>query len=312
MTGGTTEDARGATTRNLQAIGAMVLATVAFALGDAAMKVAAARIPTGEAVFLRSFGSVLLAFLIAHRTGVLAGFRRALVPLMGWRCIGDAGNSLCFQAALGRMPFADIWGILQLTPLTLTAASALFLGAAVGWRRWLAVTAGLIGALLVVRPGSSAFNAWALLAVASVLFGTLRDITTRRLDPKIPMLVIMILSQALVALSGLGLSAWQGWVTPSAADLGLIAIAAAFTLAGHLGLVASLRIGEIAAVAPFRYAGIVWAILLGYLFWGEWPDSLAMTGIAILIGAGLYTLYREQRVRVQRSSSPSTSRGVLS
>jgi drug/metabolite transporter (DMT)-like permease len=282
--------------RSLEAIAAMVMATFVFTLGDVAMKLVTGAVPTGEAVFLRSSLSVALVLAAAVHAGAIAGLRRALVPLMGWRSLGDAGNSLCFQAALGRMPLADIMGVLQLTPLTLTAASALFLGAYVGWRRWSAVAAGLIGALLVIKPGSSAFNAWALLAVLSVLCGTLRDVATRRLDGGISPLLILLVSQSVVALLGLAASAFEAWVWPTPAQFGLIAIAAVLTLAGHLWVIVSLRMAEISIVAPFRYAGIVWAILLGLLIWGELPDALSFAGIAILISAGLFTFYRERKL----------------
>ncbi len=283
---------------NLAAIGAMVLATVAFVLGDAAMRLAAGTLPTGQSIFLRSLTSVLLAAVVAHAMGLLSQLRRALVGWMGWRCVGDAGNSLLFQAALSRMGFADIMGVLQLTPLTLTAASALFLGAQVGWRRWAAVGAGLAGALLVIKPGTSAFTIWAVLAVGSVLCGTLRDIATRKLDAAIATVIILLISQAAVALAGLGLALFQGLVWPSPRDGALVVFAGVMTLLGHLGMIISLRIGEISAVAPFRYASVVWAIIVGVVLFREVPDGWSLAGMAILVTAGLYAFHRERKVRV--------------
>jgi drug/metabolite transporter (DMT)-like permease len=286
--------------RSVKAIGAMVLATVAFTFGDAAMKLIAGTVPTGQAVFLRCTGSALLVAIAAVYSGVITSIRKAFVPLMAWRSAGDAGSALFFQAAVGRMPFADIMGILQLTPLTLTAASAIFLGARVGWRRWAAVAAGLCGALLVIKPGTSAFNIWALLAVGTVLCGTLRDITTRRLDSGLSPLVIMMVSQAFVALIALGFAVFESWIWPTPTEMALIAFSAALTLAGHLWVIASIRGGDIATVAPFRYAGIVWAILLGLFVWGELPDALSFAGIAILIAAGIYAFQRERRASAGR------------
>lgn len=288
---------------SLKAIAAMVLATIVFTLGDAAMKLVTASLPTGQSVFLRCLGSVVLVAIAAAYTGVLHTVGRALVPLMGLRSVGDAGSALLFQAALAYMAFADIVGILQLTPLTLTAASAIFLGAKVGWRRWLAVAAGLVGALLVIKPGTSTFNAWAIIAVLSVLCGTLRDISTRQLDPGLSPLIIMMISQSFVACVALGTLSYETWVWPSALALGQVGVAAACILIGHLWVIFSLRAGDIATVAPFRYAGIVWAILIGLIVWGELPDLLTVVGIAILISAGLYTFYRERRLAMAASRS---------
>ena len=252
---------------------------------------------TGETVFLRGVSTVTIVTIAAFWTGAIYRLRDALVRAMGWRSVGDVGSALFFQAALARMPFADLMGILQVIPLSLTAASALFLGEHVGWRRWTAVATGFAGALLVIKPGSSAFNAWALLGVLSVLCGTLRDVSTRRLDAALSPLLIMMLSQLVVAFAGLVCLVFEAWKVPSAGELFALIFASVFSLLGHLCVIYSLRSGEMAAVAPFRYAGIVWAILLGFLIWKELPDTLSLGGISILVSAGLYTLYREQQLR---------------
>jgi len=160
---------------------------------------------------------------------------------------------------------------------------------------------GFFGALLVIKPGSSAFNAWALLGVLSVLCGSLRDVSTRRLDVGLSPLLIMLLSQVVVAASGLVCLTFETWSMPNLTELFFLVFASVFSLAGHLCMIYSLRSGEIGAVAPFRYAGIVWSILLGFLIWHQLPDALSFIGIAILVSAGLYTFYREQQLRRLRS-----------
>jgi drug/metabolite transporter (DMT)-like permease len=286
---------------NLRGIAAMVAATALFTCGDAAMKLVSTSLPTGETVFVRGLSTVTIVTVAAFWTGAIYRLRDAFVRAMGWRSVGDVGSALFFQAALARMPFADLMGILQMTPLSLTAASALFLGEHVGWRRWTAVVIGFAGALLVIKPGSSAFNAWALLGVLSVLSGSLRDVNTRRLDVALSPLLIMLLSQIVVAASGLGCWVYETWTVPSLAELFFLVFASTFSLAGHLCMIYSLRSGEVGAIAPFRYAGIVWSILLGFLIWHQLPDALSFIGIAILVSAGLYTFYREQQLRRLRS-----------
>jgi drug/metabolite transporter (DMT)-like permease len=287
---------------NLKGIVAMVAATALFSFGDAFMKVASASLPTGENVFARSLCTAIIITTAAILTGSIGSLKQAFVPTMGWRCAGDVGSSLFFQGALARMPFADIMGVLQMTPLSLTAASALFLGEYVGWRRWTAVLIGFGGALLVIKPGSSTFNAWAILAVLSVLSGTLRDVSTRNLNPLISPLVILMLSQTVVALAGLACCTFETWVLPSHSQFLCLLFAAIFSLTGHLCVIYSLRSGELSAVAPFRYAGMVWAILLGFTIWNQLPDNLTLVGILVLTLAGIYTFYREQQLRRVRSA----------
>jgi drug/metabolite transporter (DMT)-like permease len=294
---------------NVKGIAAMVAATALFTCGDAAMKLVSARLPTGETIFVRGLSSVAIVAVAAFWTGAIYRLKDALVRGMGWRSVGDMGSALFFQAALARMPFADLMGILQITPLSLTAASALFLGERVAWRRWTAVAVGCAGALLVIKPGSNAFNAWALLGLLSVLSGTLRDVATRRLDVALSPLLIMILSQLAVASAGLACWAFETWATPTLGEFLALVFASVFSLTGHLCVIYSLRSGEVAAVAPFRYAGIVWAILIGYAIWQQLPDNLSLAGIFILVSAGLYTFYREQQLRrLQRAQRAAAGR----
>lgn len=288
---------------NLKGIAAMVAATALFTCGDAAMKLVAGSLPTGETVFVRGVFTVAIVTVAAFWTGAIYALRQAFVRPMAARSIGDVGSALFFQAALARMPFADLMGILQMTPLSLTAASALFLGEHVGWRRWTAVAVGFAGALLVIKPGTSAFNAWALLGVLSVLCGTLRDVSTRRLDVALSPLLIMMLSQLVVASAGLGCWVFETWQVPSFTEFLCLAFASVFSLAGHLCVIYSLRSGEVAAIAPFRYAGILWAILIGLLIWNQLPDALSLAGISVLVSAGLYTFYREQKLRRLRAAA---------
>lgn len=283
--------------RNLGAIGAMVLSTVLYTLSDTAMKLASETVPTGQAIVMRSAGSVAILLAAAVASGVAGQIREAFNRIMLWRTLGDAGNSLCFQAALARMPLADTMGILQLSPLSLTAASALFLGAHVGWRRWSAVLVGFIGALLVIKPGTSAFNIYALLVVLSVLCGSLRDLSTRKLDPALSPLVILLISQVGVGVVALGTAAFSPWHWPTLGAYVHLGIAAAFIAAGHIAGIAAIRHSDLAVVAPFRYAGILWAVLSGYLVWGHVPDFSASIGILVLVLAGLYTLRRERHLR---------------
>src|SRR5215471_7975405 len=282
---------------NVRSIAAMVAATALFTCGDAAMKLVSANLPTGETICVRGFSSLAIVTVAAFWTGAIYRLKDALVRGMGWRSVGDVGSAVFFQAALARMPFADLMGILQITPLSLTAASALFLGERVGWRRWTAVAVGCAGAVLVIKPGSSAFNAWALLGLLSVLSGTVRDVATRRLDVALSPLLIMALSQLAVASAGLSCWAFETWQIPTSSELLALVFASVFSLTGHLCVISSLRSGEVAAVAPFRYAGIVWAILIGYAIWRQLPDGLSLAGILILVSAGLYTFYREQKLR---------------
>lgn len=277
----------------------MVLATALFCCGDAMMKLAAATLPTTETMFVRSATSAVLVLTFAWMTGALVHFRRGFSKAMAFRAGSDATASLLFQAALGRMHFADVMAVLQISPLTLTAGSALFLGEKVGWRRWSAVAAGLFGALLIVKPGTNSFTWWAVAAILSVIAGAARDISTRRIDPLLPTSLIMGISAVVVSLASLLGAVFQDWQTPAGWTLFMLLCAGVCSMLGQLCVITAVRSAEISVVAPFRYAGIVWALILDLAIWAHVPDGWAMIGIVAVSAAGLYTFYRERVLRLQ-------------
>ena len=235
-------------------------------------------------------------------TGAAWALPHALSPRLLLRGLADVGGTVFFLSALVRMPMGDVFGILQFTPLAITAAAALFLGARVGWRRWTATCVGLVGVLIIVRPGGDAFTPYALLVMTSVAFSVARDLLTRGVGTGVPTLVIAGASSGIVTLSSLGFTLFETWSWPSPGTVLTLAVASVALLGGQYCLIAAMRTGEIAVVAPFRYSIILWAILSGFLVWREVPDALTWLGIAIVSAAGLYTFLREQHLaRVGRA-----------
>lgn len=278
---------------------AMVAATAVFCCGDALMKLAATQLPTTQTMFIRSLTAACLVSTFAYVTGAGAQIRLAFTGAMGLRAGGDVTASLLFQAALGRMHFADVMAVLQVAPLTMTAGSALFLGEKVGMRRWSAVAVGLLGALLIVKPGSSAFNWWSVCAILSVICAAVRDVSTRRIDPLMPTPLILAFSAAAVTLASLVGCLFENWHTPRALEVGMLMAAGVLSMVGQLCVITAVRSTEISVVAPFRYAGIIWALLLGFAIWGHIPDLPAMVGISAVTLAGIYTFHRERVLQRQ-------------
>ena len=281
---------------NIRGIVGMLVAMAVFVLNDTLMKLAAAHLPTGEAIFLRGVFTVGFCLALIYATNLSWALPLALSPRVALRSLMDIGGTMLFLLALVHMPLGDIFGIMQFTPLAITAAAALFLGAKVGWRRWLAAAVGLIGVLIIVRPGGTAFNPYAILALGAVLCSVSRDIVTRGVAQHVPSLLIAGSSATMVMLASLGFTAFENWRWPSLGTTLMLAAAAIALLAGQYCLIAATRIGDIAVVAPFRYSLIVWAVASGYIVWGEVPDSASWVGIAIVSLAGLYTFLREQHL----------------
>ncbi|MFO6465460.1 DMT family transporter [Jannaschia sp. KMU-145] len=291
---------------NLKGAFLMMGAMATFTMNDAALKWLAEDLPAFQVTFLRGCVATTLIVLLSWAMGTLGrGIARADRPWAFGRSAAETAAFLPFLLALQNMPLANITAILAALPLSITAAGALFLGERVGWRRWTAIGVGLVGVLLIVRPGTEGFNAWSAVAMITVLLATARDLLTRRLSRDTPSLNVAAITAAMVTLLGLALSLAEPWGRPTAGQGGMILAAAGFIFAAYLCSVMAMRVGEVGAVTPFRYTSLVWALILGWLVFGDWPATLTLIGAALIAATGLYTLWREGRVApMPRATGP--------
>jgi drug/metabolite transporter (DMT)-like permease len=281
----------------MRGIAAMTGSQVAFVSNDVLVKLAAEALPMGEILFLRGlFASLLIGAAILW-LGLQREFYAAWNRIIIWRGLGELGATYFYLLALFQMPIANVIIIFQATPLAATAGAAIFLKERVSWRRWLAIAAGFAGVLLVVRPGLSGFDAYGLLVLVSVLFVTLRDITTRVMPVAIPTLLVTFVTAVLVTLMGAAMGVTERWLWPSGGQFLQLAGAAALLFAAYFTIIAALRLGDVSVTAAFRYVAVVFAIGFGYAIWGDVPDAMTLLGSAIIIGAGIYTVYRERQAR---------------
>lgn len=273
----------------------MIASMAGFSLNDAFIKSVGADLPLFQAVFLR--GILASAFIggLAWADGALR-FRpgRSDGKLLGLRIFGEIGGTACFLTALFHMPLANATAILQSVPLAVTLAAALFLGETVGWRRYLAISVGFCGVLIIARPGAEGFNSYALWAAGAIFFIVLRDLSTRRMTAGAPALAVaLITSLALTVVSGLA-SVMVDWQPVRPLHLGLLAISASGLLVGYVCGVNAMRLGDIGVTQPFRYTLLIFATVYGMVLFGEFPDFWTLVGSGIVVAAGLYTFHRER------------------
>lgn len=280
---------------NGRAILFMMLAMAGFIVNDSFVKLVSERLPLGEIMFVRGMMALVLVLALAVFNGEVRRFSLLVNRIVGLRVFAEVTATVLYLTALFNMEIANATAILQALPLLVTAGAAVFLGAPVGWRRWTAIAVGFCGVLLIVRPGMEGFNAWALIALASVLFMALRDLATNVLPKSIPTLGVTFATLVGVTVTGIALSLGETWVMPTLPDLTFLAAAALFILIGFVAIINAMRIGDISLVAPFRYSIIVWAIIIGFVVWGDVPDLPTLAGIAIVVATGLYSLMRERK-----------------
>jgi drug/metabolite transporter (DMT)-like permease len=281
---------------NLLAIATVIAAGFFLICGDAFLRGPSAELPLGQLVAGRSIVACACLALAAWWQGVLCWHRGLHSMAMAIRIVAEIGAALFFIAAILRMPFANAAAILQFIPLVTTVAAAWLFAERVGWQRWCAGAVGLLGVGLVLQPGTSGFTWWSLLAVAAMLCMSLRDLATTRIDRSVPTLLIGAVSAAGVAVSSLAMLPLAPWPLPSAQSAGLVAAGGVFVAAGFYCMVQAMRLGEVSAVAPFRYGTVLWALLIGIVVWDEVPNLLAVLGIVIVVAPGLAMLARERRL----------------
>lgn len=291
-------------TENLRGILAMLAAMACFSAGDSLIKYVGRDLPPGEMMFVRGIFTSILTVGFAYSIGALRGLHHALTPAIALRSLGDIGATAFFFVAVLRLPFAEVNAISQSTPLALTAAAALFLAEPVGWRRWSALLVGLLGVLIIIRPGGNAFDWAALFVMASVACVTVRDLLTRHIGLALSASVLASITAVVVTLGGLLLLPFETWRMPSAGNALLLACSGLTIFVGNYAMIMAMRWGEISVVAPFRYTGTIFVVLLGYFVFDEWPDDVTFIGIGVVMVAGLYTLHREtvhMRLRARKS-----------
>ena len=280
---------------NLLGAALMTCCVLAYVLNDAVMKLLFADIDFFQAIFLRGLVSLPPILILALITKtLLQKYSAKNQRLMIIRILAEIGTTVTFLTALKHMPLANVTAILQSLPLAITMAAAIFLGEPVGWRRWSAICVGFTGVLIIIRPGLAGFNSYSLLALAAVILLTVREISTRQLDNKVPTVTVALSTTlGITAFAALMLIGTE-WAEINFVSWSLIiAAAAAVTVATLLSVVA-MRTGDIGFVSPFRYTSLIGAIGLGILLFGEWPDGVTLLGAAIIAFAGIYSLYREQ------------------
>ena len=281
----------------------------AFTVNDAFMKSLSGDIPLFQAVLLRGIVAIICLTIMCRVMDQL----HFDLPRRDWGLIllrtpGEVGGTYFFLTALFHMPIANVSAILQALPLAVSLAATLFLGEALGWRRFAAIAIGFVGVVLIIQPGGADFSSYSIYALIAVACITLRDLAVRRMSVQVPVVfVALIAAIGVTALGAIGslFITWQPMSATSAMQIGGATICLIF---GYIFSVSAMRSGEISFVAPFRYTSLLVALILGMAVFDEWPNVLTVLGASIVVATGLFTLWRERRLRIRHNLSPDRIR----
>lgn len=284
---------------NLRGAGIMVLAMLGFAVEDMFIKLLAGSLPIGQIIGLMALGGAAIYAAMCRAQGLSLFSRDMLTTTLLIRNTGELVGTVGFVTAIALTPLSTASAILQATPLVVTLGAALFLGEKVGWRRWTAILVGFIGVLLIIRPGTEGFDILSLFTLTGVLGLAIRDLATRRVPKSMSSLQLSFLAFLVLIPVSLILHAMNGtgWVSPTSREWVLLCGSTLIGVVAYYGIVAAMRVGEVSFVTPFRYSRLLFALFIGFFAFAERPDALTLIGAAIIVASGIYTVWRERKVK---------------
>lgn len=281
----------------------MALAMAGFGINDIIVKYLASSMELGQTIFIRGIFATAFIWILAKATGKLRPLKTVLQPAMFVRAMGEVLATLTFLIALFNMPIANTTAILQALPLVVTLGAAIFFREKIGWRRIGAIGVGFVGVLIIIRPGMEGFTIYSIAVLGTVFFAAIRDLSTRFIAKDIPSLLIALFTSVLVTIMGAVLSINEDWSSFDPMALGWLMLAAGFLIVGYSCIASSMRTGEVSVIVPFRYTILLYATLAGIFVFDEIPDAMTIVGSMIIVGTGIFTIYRERvRSRSQQTS----------
>ena len=285
----------------------MVASMAGFAIEDMFIKKLSCDMPLGQIlIYLGTGGAIIFAVLALLRGDKLLS-RDLLARSVLIRNAGELVGTLGFITAIALTPLSSASAILQANPLAVTLGAALFLGESVGWRRWTAILVGFIGVLMIIRPGLDAFNPLSLFAVQGVIGLAVRDLATRTVPKTISSFQLSTYAFATLIPAG-AMLLWlndTAMIAPNAAHVVNMSAALGLGVLAYYAIVAAMRMGDVSFITPFRYSRLIFALIIGVVFFNERPDLMTLLGSALIVASALYTLAREARLnRAKRRAAP--------
>lgn len=297
----------------------VLVGVLAFTIQDVIIKFLSGGYPVHQLVLFRCFGAMPMILGLLVYEGGLPGFFRAPHLWISLRSIIQYVSYVLWFLAIATISIADAMTIGFISPLIITALSGLFLGAHVGLGRWLAILAGFVGTVVMLRPGTGVFEPAALLVLASAMSYAVGAILTRKIGVhassatmSLNSLLLAILWSTLAGVFA-GDGGWttsshpsvqlmfRAWKMPDVQD-GLLMLSAGVAAGvGMIVVAQAYRISQPAVIAPFEYSGMLWALSAGYFVWGQLPDAISVAGMVVIIGAGLYVASLEGARRKVRA-----------
>lgn len=274
----------------------MVLAAATFVANDSFMKLVLADAPPMQVLLMRGVAAALCCLGLLLVLGFGRDMERALHPWVLVRSACEVFAIFCFILALKHMPIGDVTAIAQITPLLVLIGVAVLWGETLGGARMILIALGMAGALLVAQPGSAGASPFVVFGFLTALGTALRDLAGRKVPPAIPGLVVAFSTIVMVMLAaGVAHAAFETWAAPTATHAAMMLAAGFLLMCGHTFVFLAFRHGSAAAVTPFYYTFTLWAVLSGWLVFGDVPNRWAVVGMLLILSTGVASVLLHRR-----------------
>ena len=284
-------------TENVKGILFMLLAMAAFAGGDVFIKMTGAFLSPAQTMFILTSSGLIIFALIARLNGENLRDSRAFRPILLVRYVAEMLGLMAMVMSLNKVPLPIVAAVSQAAPILVAGGAVFFLNEVVSWRRWTSITVGFIGVLCVIQPGDEGFDFAVLWPVLALIAFSIRDLVTRLTpqDMSSASIATFTMASALPFTTAWVLFTGELFI-PSDFNWLLVACMVVLGSGGYLFLVSSLRVGELSSIMPFRYARIVFLLVIGLLFFDERPTFPMLLGSVLIITSGIYIIWRQKVV----------------
>ncbi len=281
----------------LRGMACMAAGVLLLATQDAITKWLTVDFHAGEIMLYRGIWAFPVLVVLVYRNGGFSSLRLYNPQAVWWRGIIAFLTTLFVTLSYVKLPLAEAAALIFMSPIFLTALAPILLKEHIGFYRWLAVFIGFIGAVLMIQPGTKAFNSWVFFPLIAAMCSAYRDIITRKMGTQDSATTVMFYTSVVVLVGGAA-SLPFGIRWPSLEHWLLFAVGGTFNSLAHLLIVVSLQLAAGAIVSPLKYLSLVWAAIIGYVIWGDIPGMLKVIGAVFVIAGGLIILYRETKQQI--------------
>ena len=282
---------------NLRGIGWMIASMAAFAIEDAFLKTVTKQLPVGQVLMMFGAAGLCVFALMARRAGASIFQAQVLTKNMMFRAVFEFFGRLFYVLAIALTPMSSATAILQSAPLFVVLGARIFLREKVDAKTWIAIVLGLFGVLIILRPSAADFSLLSLLALIGTLGFVGRDLFSRTAPSSLTKEVLGFYGFTTMMIAGACYAVWDGkpFVSLQAQQFIMLAAALLAGVFAYTALMTAMRTGSIGAVTPYRYSRLLFGISIGVIVFGEQLDAPMLLGCAIVIGAGLFIGWQNQR-----------------